>query len=70
MSAPKPLTEAERIELLEAQVATLSTQIENVAKFLALGIAGQMQEQLAAAGAPAGMQEQLRAALQADAAQS
>lgn len=70
MSTAKPLTQAKRIELLEAQVATLSTQIENVAKFLALGIATQMQTDLVSAGAPVDMQEQLRAALQADAAQS
>ena len=38
MNAPKPLTNAQRIEQLEAQVAILSRQIENVAKFLALGI--------------------------------
>lgn len=66
MSAP---TDAQRIEALEAKVATLSTQIENVAKFLALGIATQMQSELAAAGAPADLQTKLREALEADAGQ-
>ena len=77
--APKPLAPSsdERVETLEAQVtslstqvAVLSTQIENVAKFLALGIATQMQSELTTAGAPPTMQDKLRAALQADAAQS
>ena len=60
----------EQATALSTQVAVLSTQIENVAKFLALGIATQMQSELTTAGAPPTMQDQLRAALQADAAQS
>ena len=80
MSTPKPSSQTKRIERLErevkrigpleAEVAVLSTQIENVAKFLALGIATQMQSELTTVGAPTNLQEQVRAALQADAARS
>ena len=70
--APKPVAPSSdsRIVALEEQVATLSKQIENVAKFLALGIVSQAQSSLLTAGASPDMQAQLLAALQADAAQA
>lgn len=54
-----------RVEQLETQIAVLSQQIENVAKFLALGIASQSQANLTAVGAPTDLQTQLQAALRA-----